>query len=66
MVKKSESAKNLKLTLVRSPIGRIKKHKDTLQSLGLRKMHHSVEVADIPSVRGKINQIYYMLKVEEV
>jgi len=58
--------KQLKVTLVKSISGRLKKHKDTLQCLGLRKMHRSVIVNDIPCMRGMINQVSYMLNVEEV
>jgi large subunit ribosomal protein L30 len=57
--------KTVKVTLVRSPIHRIASHKACVAGLGLRRMHHSVEVEDTPSVRGMINKISYMLKVEE-
>lgn len=57
--------KELKLTLVRSLIGRLKKHKATIECLGLKRIHQSVVVKDIPSVRGMINQVQYLLKVEE-
>jgi large subunit ribosomal protein L30 len=55
----------IKLTLVRSTNGRLQSHKDTVRGLGLRRMHHSVEVSDTPENRGMINKISYMLKVEE-
>jgi large subunit ribosomal protein L30 len=55
----------IKLTLVRSMNGRLQSHKDTVRGLGLRRMHHSVEVSDTPENRGMINKISYMLKVEE-
>jgi large subunit ribosomal protein L30 len=55
----------IKLTLVRSMNGRLQSHKDTVRGLGLRRMHHSVEVSDTPEHRGMINKISYMLKVEE-
>ncbi len=58
--------KNLKVTLVRSPIGTPKNHRLSVRGLGLRKMHQSVVVADTPENRGMINRAYYMLKVEEV
>lgn len=58
--------KQLKVTLVKSISGRLKKHKATVQCLGLRKMHQSVIVNDIPCMRGMINQVSYMLNVEEV
>ena len=57
--------KTIRLTLVRSMNGRLQSHKDTVRGLGLRRMHHSVEVTDTPENRGMINKISYMLKVEE-
>ena len=56
-------AKTIKVTQVRSSIARLPKHKATL--LGLRHMHHTVELIDTPAVRGMINQVSYMVKVEE-
>ena len=58
-------AGKVKVTLVRSPIGRIPKHRACVTGLGLRRMNHSVTLEDTPSVRGMINKISYMLKVEE-
>lgn len=58
-------AKTIKVTQVRSAIGRLPKHKATLRGLGLRRMHHTVELEDTPAVRGMINQVSYMVKVEE-
>lgn len=55
----------LKLTLVRSLNGRLKKHQQCARGLGIRKMHNTVEVIDTPENRGMINKISYMLKVEE-
>lgn len=57
-------AKKLKVQLVRSLNGRVKKHQDCARGLGLRRIHHSVEVLDTPENRGMINKISYMLKVE--
>lgn len=59
------SKKTVKVTLVRSMNGRIASHKACVTGLGLRRMHHTVEVEDTPSVRGMINKVSYMLKVEE-
>ncbi len=56
----------LKVTLVRSTNGRLASHKACVSGLGLRRMHHSVEVIDTPSNRGMINKVNYMVKVEEV
>lgn len=58
-------AKTIKITQVRSSIGRLPKHKATLVGLGLRRIGHTVEREDTPAVRGMINAISYMLKVEE-
>ncbi len=57
--------KKIKVTLVRSTCKRLESHKQCVAGLGLRRMHHTVEVEDTPSVRGMINKISYMLKVEE-
>ena len=53
-----------KVTQVRSSIGRLPKHRATLRGLGLRRINHTVELEDTPSVRGMINQVSYMVKVE--
>ena len=58
--------KKVKVTLVRSMNGRLDSHKACVTGLGLRRMHHTVEVEDTPSVRGMINKVSYMVKVEEV
>ena len=54
----------IKVTLVRSLIGRIESHKATVKGLGLRRMHHTVEVQDTQAIRGMINTVNYLLKVE--
>lgn len=58
-------AKTVKVTLVKSLIGRLKSHQACANGLGLSKMHQSREVIDTPENRGMINKISYMLKVEE-
>ncbi len=58
------SKKTVKVTLVRSPIGTLPKHKACLKGLGLSRMHQSVELEDTPAVRGMINKINYMVSVE--
>jgi len=55
----------IKVTQVKSTYGRLKKHKACVAGLGLRRIGHTVEVEDTPSVRGMINKANYMLKVEE-
>ena len=57
--------KELKVTLVKSKHGRLKSHKACVAGLGLRRMHHTVTVADTPENRGMINKIHYLLSVEE-
>ena len=59
------NASKVKVTLVRSLNGRLKNHKACARGLGLRRMHHTVEVLDTPENRGMINKISYMLKIEE-
>jgi large subunit ribosomal protein L30 len=56
----------LKVTLVRSKFGRKPGHRECVEGLGLRKIHHSVIVDDNPCIRGMITKANYMLKVEEV
>jgi large subunit ribosomal protein L30 len=58
--------KMMRVTLVKSKYGRLKAHQDCVRGLGLRRMHHSVEVEDTPSTRGMVNKVSYMVKVEEV
>lgn len=58
-------ANTVKVTQTRSSIGRLPKHKATLRGLGLRRIGHTVEREDTPAVRGMINLVSYMVKVEE-
>jgi large subunit ribosomal protein L30 len=55
----------IRVTLVKSVHGRLQSHRDTVRGLGLRRMRHSVELDDTPQVRGMINKIAYMLRVED-
>jgi len=57
--------KKLKITLVKSGIARPGKHKVVLIGLGLRKLNHSVIRVDTPQIRGMINKISHLVKVEE-
>ena len=61
----SESDKLVRLTLVKSTIGRLKSHRECVKGLGLRRMHHTVEVEDTACNRGMINKVSYLLRVEE-
>ena len=56
----------LKLTLVRSVIGRSKKQKATVEALGLRKMNQTVEKDASPQVMGMVRKVQHLLTVEEV
>lgn len=57
--------KKLKVTLVRSTIGVVPKHRKIIEGLGLRKLNHSVELPDNDATRGIIQKVGYLLKVEE-
>jgi len=57
--------KMMKVTLVRSMHGRLKSHQACVRGLGLRRMHHTVQVEDTPATRGMANQVSYMVKIEE-
>ena len=58
-------ADKLKVTLVKSRIGAIPKHRKTVAALGLTKMHKTVELPDNPAVRGMVKQVCHLVKVEE-
>lgn len=58
-------AGKLKITLVKSPIGAIPKHRATVKALGLTKMHKTVEMPDNDAIRGMVAQVSHMVKVEE-
>ena len=55
----------IKVTLVKSTNGRLKKHQACVRGLGLRRIGHTVKVEDTPSVRGMINKVNYLVRVEE-
>ena len=57
--------KTIKITQIKSSIGYKKKAKKTLAALGLKKLNHTVLKNDTIQIRGMINKIYYLLKVEE-
>jgi large subunit ribosomal protein L30 len=62
--KKAQAKKTLKVTQVKSVIGTKESHRACVRGLGLRRMHHTVEVEDTPAVRGMINKVYYLVKCE--
>jgi large subunit ribosomal protein L30 len=65
MPKKKETSKSLRVTLMKSPIGYSKDQKATVRALGLRRMNQTVEHTDSPALRGMLNKIIHLIKVEE-
>jgi len=59
-------AKKLKITQVRSLIGRTARQKNTVKALGLKRISHSVVQNDCPQIRGMITKVFHLVKVEEV
>ena len=59
-------ADKLMITLVKSTIGAIPKHRKTVEALGLRKLNKTVEMPDNAATRGQIQQIRHLVKVEEI
>jgi large subunit ribosomal protein L30 len=55
----------LKITLVKSMIGRPEKHRKVLRGMGLTKINRTVELKDTPSIRGMVNAVSHLVKVEE-
>jgi large subunit ribosomal protein L30 len=58
-------AEILKITLVKSMIGRPEKHRRVLRGLGLTKLNRTVQLKDTPSIRGMINKVSHLVKAEE-
>ena len=56
----------LKITQIRSAIGRHKSQKLTIEALGIKRIHHSVEQPDNAQIRGMINKVVHLVKVEEI
>ena len=65
MPKKGIAGKTLRVTWVRSAIGYRKDQKATIRALGLHRLHETVEHKDTPALRGMLNKIIHLLKVEE-
>lgn len=59
-------AKQLRIKLVRSPIGYSSRQKRTVKALGLRKINHTVVRPDNPAVRGMVAKLSHLLQVEEI
>jgi len=60
-----KAGKKIRVTLVKGLRGTIHKHRETVKGLGLRHLSHTVEVIDTPAIRGMINRVSYLVKVEE-
>ncbi len=58
-------AKEIKVTLIHSPIGRSQRQKDTVKALGLTKLHQTVMHQDTPSIRGMLKKINHLIQIEE-
>ena len=54
----------IRVTLVKSVAGTKRSHRDTVRGLGLRRINHTVELVDTAAVRGMINKVYYLVRVE--
>lgn len=65
MPKKVLTGRTIRVTLVRSAIGYPKDQKATVKALGLRRLHQSVEKIDNPAVRGMIQKIIHLVRIEE-
>jgi len=62
--KKASDQKRIKVTLVKGLRGTLHTHRESVKGLGLRHRSHTVEVQDTPAIRGMINKVSYLLKVE--
>ena len=60
------AGKKLKVILIRSKYGRGRKQLGCVNGLGLRRINHSVEIEDTPAVRGMINKVIHLVKIEEI
>lgn len=58
--------KKIKITLIKSLAGKKERHRRTIKALGLKKMHSSVIKENNPQIRGMINRVSYMVKVNDV
>ena len=59
-------AKSVRVTLVRSAIGFSVRHKATVRALGLRRLNHTVELADTPQLRGMLSKVARLVEIKEV
>ena len=56
--------KTIKVRLIKGMAGCKQTHRDTVRGLGLKRLHQTVELEDTPSVRGMINKVFYLVRVE--
>jgi large subunit ribosomal protein L30 len=63
---KKTDGKKIRVTMLKSTHGQLQMHRDNMRGLGLRRRHHTIEVAATPAVLGMVRQSGFMLKVEEV
>jgi large subunit ribosomal protein L30 len=56
--------KKIKVTLLKSTAGIKQTHRATVRGLGLKKINHAVELADTPAVRGMINKVAYLVRID--
>ena len=65
MPKQETTGKTLRVTQIKSAIGFPKDQKATVKALGLRRLHQTVEHVDTPALRGMLNKIIHLIKIEE-
>ncbi|MGB8656172.1 MAG: 50S ribosomal protein L30 [Candidatus Zixiibacteriota bacterium] len=58
--------KKLKITQMRSTSGHVRKQREVIRALGIKKLYQSVEQSDTPQIRGMIEKVKHLVKVEEV
>ncbi len=61
----AKTGKTIKVTLVKSPIGYSRRQKATVKALGLRRLHQTVEHADSPALRGMLDKVIHLIRIEE-
>jgi large subunit ribosomal protein L30 len=62
---KAANAGRMRVTLIKSLIGTIGHHRDTVRGLGLRRLNHTVELEDTPATRGMVKKVQYLVRVEK-
>jgi large subunit ribosomal protein L30 len=59
-------AARLRVTQIRSTVGRLENQKRTMRALGIRRLHQTVEHSDTPAIRGMIATVFHLVTVEEI